>query len=138
MIGNRLRRIYLIANNWAFTATDLQAGYSELNWLASVQFFIDSNLITQYDNIRFENLLNCKLSNKYWNTTLQTNNLFLPFYFYDQDKDSDNLNEGMVVNADTIISFICNNAGTNKVASYNIYAEGVKNLVISRNGVAVV
>lgn len=138
MIGNRLRRIYLIANNWAFTATNLQAGYSELDSCSNVQFFIDSNLITQYDNLRFENLLNCKLSNKYWNNTLQSNNFFLPFYFYDQDKDSDNLNEGMPVNADTIISFICNNTGTSKVASYNIYAEGVKNIIISKNGVAVI
>jgi hypothetical protein len=147
MIGNKLRRIYLIPSSLAGTtsatgATANQTSFiafkSLLNSASTVQFFIDSNLITLYDNTQYENLLNCKLSYKYWNNVLQNANFFIPIYFYNQDKDNDNLNEGLAVNADTIISFICNNTGTNESASYDIFAEGIKNLVISRNGVAVV
>lgn len=143
MIGNKLRRIYLIPSALGNTnaLAGVQAGYSLLLSATTIQFFVDSNLITQYDNTRYENLLNCKLSNKYWSSTLQNNNFFLPVYFYNQDTENNNLNEGMSVNSDTIISFICNNVGTgnaNISASYDVFAEGIKNLVINRNGVAVV
>ncbi len=143
MIGNKLRRIYLIPSSLSNTNTvaGVQAGYSLLLSATTVQFFIDSNLITQYDNTKYENLLNCKLSNKYWSTALQNYNFFLPVYFFNQDTENNNLNEGMPVNSDTIISFICNNVGTNNAnisASYDVFAEGIKNLVINRDGVAVV
>jgi hypothetical protein len=99
---------------------------------------MDSNLITQYDNTKYENLLNWKLSHKYWNNTLQRFNFFLPIYFYDQDEENDNLNEGLPVNSDTIVSFICNNSGNSISASYDVFAEGVKNLVINQNGVTII
>jgi hypothetical protein len=146
MIGNKLRRIYLVPSSLAGTTSAVAGNVgnsniafkSLLNSASTIQFFIDSNLITLYDNTQYENLLNCKLSNKYWNNILQNANFFLPVYFYNQDTDNNNLNEGMPVNSDTIISFICNNTGTNEAASYDVFAEGVKNLVINRNGVAIV
>lgn len=138
MIGNKLRRIYLIPSSLSATVQDLQAGKSLLNSASTVQFSIDSNLITQYDNTKYENLLNCKLWNKYWGPVLQSNNFFLPIYFYNCDKDNDNINEGMPINTDTLISFNCNNTGTSESASYDVFAEGVKNLIINRNGVTVV
>ena len=58
MIGNKLRRIYLIPSSLSNTNTvaGVQAGYSLLLSATTVQFFIDSNLITQYDNTKYEQL----------------------------------------------------------------------------------
>jgi hypothetical protein len=126
MIGNKLRRIYLVPSSLDLWADNLQAGACLVNSASTVQLFIDSNLITQYDNTRYEYLLNCKLSNKYWSNGLHVSNFFLPVYFYDWQTDSNNLNEGLPVTSDTIIWFLCNNTGTDDIASYDVFAEGIK------------
>lgn len=140
LIGNKLRSFYLIPSSLNATGanTDSPIGIARLTAASSVEFSIDSNIITKYDNYRNENLIYCRLTNKYWSTSLQDNNFFLPIHFFNLDNENDNLNEGLNISSDTQFGFTCE-AATNLVpVSYDCFLIGVKNLVISRNGVAVV
>jgi hypothetical protein len=99
-IGNKLRSIYLVPASLVPTAANVPIGIARLSAASSVDFSIDSNPITKYDNNRFENLIYCRLKNKYWSSNLQTNNFFLPIHFYDLNNDNDNLNEGLNITSD--------------------------------------
>ncbi len=134
MIGNKLRKIYIIPWNTGASATGIPYGAWLLTSLTNVNVYLDSNLLTQYDNLKYENLLNCRISNKYWNYLLQKYNIFLPIYFC---SDSDNINEGYNVTWDSIFWYIATASVTASSISHDIFAVGVKNLIINKNGVLI-
>ena len=87
MIGNKLRKLYIVPAYLA-NANAQQYGNSLLTNFQNVSIYLDSNLLTQYDNTKYENLLNCRLSNKFWHNILQSNNIFLPLYFCSDDNNT--------------------------------------------------
>ncbi len=137
MIGNKLRKLYIIpiSVTTPALAQNVSTPYeSNLDFFTSVQLLLDSNIITQYNISNYENLLNCRLSNKYWNATLQQYNIFLPVYFC---SDGDNINEGFNVSSDTIISYNATSGANAANVSHEVFAVGVKNLIINKNGVLI-